>query len=162
MPYPAAFSGLQLPGFNRPGRGRTKKRTPLLAERALAAVEGMGRHLPGTQIARTSPPGMGATDEVMMANGIDLHVGQRLRRRRRLLGLTQQQLADAIGVRFQQIQKYECGANRMTAGRLYELSRALDIGVQYFFDGIPVAEDVGPATGMRALRAIGGIGKWSH
>ncbi len=97
-----------------------------------------------------------------MANGVDLHVGQRLRRRRRLLGLTQQQLADAIGVRFQQIQKYECGANRMTAGRLYELSRALDIGVQYFFDGIPVPEDNRPPVAMSALRAIGGIGKWSH
>lgn len=107
-------------------------------------------------------PGPGATDEVMMANGVDLHVGQRLRRRRRLLGMTQQQLADAIGVRFQQIQKYECGANRMTAGRLYELSRALDIGVQYFFDGMPVAEDARAPAGMSALRAVAGLGKWSH
>ncbi len=71
-----------------------------------------------------------------MADDTDLHVGKRLRRRRRLLGLTQQELAVQVGVRFQQIQKYECGANRMTSSRLYDLSRALNVSVQYFFDGI--------------------------
>ena len=71
-----------------------------------------------------------------MANAIDLHVGKRLRRRRRLLGLTQQQLADSIGIRFQQIQKYECGANRVTASRLFELSSALNVPVNYFFEGL--------------------------
>ncbi|NWG52661.1 MAG: helix-turn-helix transcriptional regulator [Hydrogenophilaceae bacterium] len=71
-----------------------------------------------------------------MANAIDLHVGKRLRRRRRLLGLTQQQLAESIGIRFQQIQKYECGANRVTASRLYELSVALNVPVNYFFEGL--------------------------
>lgn len=71
-----------------------------------------------------------------MTDKTDLHVGKRLRRRRRLLGLTQQELASQVGVRFQQIQKYECGANRMTSSRLYDLSRALHVSVQYFFDGI--------------------------
>ncbi len=71
-----------------------------------------------------------------MANSIDLHVGRRLRHRRRLVGMTQQQLADVIGIRFQQIQKYECGANRITASRLFELAGALSIGVQYFYDGL--------------------------
>lgn len=71
-----------------------------------------------------------------MANEIDLHVGKRLRRRRRLLGLTQQQLAEAVGIRFQQIQKYECGANRISASRLFELSEALHVPVQYFYDGL--------------------------
>ena len=71
-----------------------------------------------------------------MANAIDLHVGKRLRRRRRLLGLTQQQLAESIGIRFQQIQKYECGANRVTASRLYELAVALNVPVNYFFEGL--------------------------
>ena len=71
-----------------------------------------------------------------MANEIDLHVGKRLRRRRRLLGLTQQQLAESIGIRFQQIQKYECGANRVTASRLYELAVALNVPVNYFFEGL--------------------------
>ncbi len=71
-----------------------------------------------------------------MANAIDLHVGKRLRRRRRLLGLTQQQLAQSIGIRFQQIQKYECGANRVTASRLYELATALNVPVTYYFEGL--------------------------
>ena len=72
-----------------------------------------------------------------MASSIDLHVGKRLRRRRRLMGMTQQQLGDLVGIRFQQIQKYECGANRVTAARLFELSNALSIPVQYFYEGLP-------------------------
>jgi len=71
-----------------------------------------------------------------MANDIDLHLGKRLRRRRRLLGLTQQQLAGAVGVRFQQIQKYECGANRISAARLWQLSEALEVPIGYFYDGL--------------------------
>ena len=71
-----------------------------------------------------------------MANDIDLYLGKRLRRRRRLLGLTQQQLAGAVGVRFQQIQKYECGANRISAARLWQLSEALQVQVAYFYDGL--------------------------
>ena len=65
-----------------------------------------------------------------MTDSTDLHVGKRLRRRRRLLGLTQQELASQVGVRFQQIQKYECGANRMTSSRLFDLSTALNVSVQ--------------------------------
>ena len=75
-----------------------------------------------------------------MADDTDLHVGKRLRRRRRLLGMTQQDLASQVGVRFQQIQKYECGANRVTASRLFDLSRALNVSVQYFFDGFIPAD----------------------
>ncbi len=71
-----------------------------------------------------------------MADETDLHVGKRLRRRRRLLGMTQQDLASQVGVRFQQIQKYECGANRITASRLYDLARAMNVSVQYFYDGM--------------------------
>ena len=71
-----------------------------------------------------------------MGNDIDVHLGKRLRRRRRLLGLTQQQLAGACGVRFQQIQKYECGANRIAAARLWQLSEALEVPVGYFYDGL--------------------------
>jgi transcriptional regulator with XRE-family HTH domain len=73
---------------------------------------------------------------VSMGNDIDVHLGKRLRRRRRLLGLTQQQLAGAVGVRFQQIQKYECGANRISAARLWQLSEALEVPVGYFYDGL--------------------------
>jgi len=71
-----------------------------------------------------------------MTNEIDYHVGKRLRRRRRLLGLTQQSLAEQVGIRFQQIQKYECGANRVSAARLFELSEALSVPVQYFYEGL--------------------------
>ncbi|WP_140983972.1 helix-turn-helix domain-containing protein [Asticcacaulis tiandongensis] len=71
-----------------------------------------------------------------MATDIDLHLGKRLRRRRRLLGLTQQQLALAVGIRFQQIQKYECGANRISAARLFQLAKALETPVNYFYDGL--------------------------
>ncbi len=74
-----------------------------------------------------------------MGDDIDVHLGKRLRRRRRLLGLTQQQLAGSCGVRFQQIQKYECGANRISAARLWQLSEALEVPVGYFFDGLSEA-----------------------
>ena len=75
-----------------------------------------------------------------MANDIDLHLGKRLRSRRRLLGLTQQQLAIAVGIRFQQIQKYECGANRISAARLWQLAEALEVQVSYFYDGLADAQ----------------------
>ena len=71
-----------------------------------------------------------------MSDDIDFHLGKRMRRRRRLLGLTQQQLADASGVRFQQIQKYECGANRVSAARLWKIAGALDVQMNYFFEGL--------------------------
>jgi transcriptional regulator with XRE-family HTH domain len=71
-----------------------------------------------------------------MADEIDLHLGKRLRRRRRLMGFTQQQLGVAVGVRFQQIQKYECGANRISAARLWQLSEALKVPVSHFYDGL--------------------------
>ena len=74
-----------------------------------------------------------------MATDIDLHLGKRLRRRRRLLGMTQQQLAMQVGIRFQQIQKYECGANRISASRLWQLAEALETPMSYFYDGLSEA-----------------------
>lgn len=74
-----------------------------------------------------------------MATDIDLHLGRRLRRRRRLLGMTQQQLAMRVGIRFQQIQKYECGANRISAARIWQLAEALESPVSYFYDGLTEA-----------------------
>ena len=67
---------------------------------------------------------------------IDVHVGQRLRVRRSLLGFSQEKLASLVGLTFQQIQKYERGTNRVSAGRLYELSKILDVPVTYFFEQI--------------------------
>ena len=67
---------------------------------------------------------------------IDVHVGKRIRQRRLLLGMTQQTLADAVGVSFQQLQKYERGTNRVGAGTLFDLARVLDVPVSYFFAAI--------------------------
>jgi len=74
--------------------------------------------------------------ETHLDQDIDLHIGRRLRARRRSLGLTQPQLADAVGVRFQQIQKYECGEDRISASRLWGLSEALKAPVDYFYEGL--------------------------
>ena len=67
-------------------------------------------------------------------NPIDVHVGSRVRLRRTLLGMSQEKLGEALGLTFQQVQKYERGANRVGASRLYDLSRVLDVPVSYFFD----------------------------
>ena len=67
---------------------------------------------------------------------IDHYVGTRIRERRIMLGLTQQQLADLIGVTYQQAHKYERGINRVSAGRLFEMSKVLNVPVTYFFDGL--------------------------
>src|SRR5579863_3035891 len=72
---------------------------------------------------------------------IDHHVGTRIRERRIMLGLTQQQLADLIGVTYQQAHKYERGINRVSAGRLFEVARVLSVPVSYFFEGLDDAED---------------------
>src|SRR5712692_853630 len=75
---------------------------------------------------------------------IDDHVGGRIRERRIMLGLTQQQLAEMIGVTYQQAHKYERGINRVSAGRLYEIARVLNAPITYFYDG--VGEEARPAT----------------
>lgn len=67
-------------------------------------------------------------------NPVDVHVGSRVRLRRTLLGLSQEKLGEAIGLTFQQVQKYERGANRIGASRLWDLSRALDVPVSFFFE----------------------------
>lgn len=67
---------------------------------------------------------------------VDRHVGERIRSRRAELGLTQHDLASTLGISYQQVQKYETGANRVSAGRLYDLSQRLGCHVGYFFDGL--------------------------
>lgn len=79
-------------------------------------------------------------------NPIDVHVGARVRLRRTLLGMSQEKLGDAIGLTFQQVQKYERGANRIGASRLYDLSRVLDVPVSYFFEELGDAAP--PPSGM--------------
>lgn len=72
-------------------------------------------------------------------NPVDVHVGARVRLRRTLLGMSQEKLGEAIGLTFQQVQKYERGANRIGASRLFDLSRVLDVPVSFFFDDMPTA-----------------------
>ena len=68
---------------------------------------------------------------------VDIHVGARLRQRRTLLGMSQEKLGEAVALTFQQIQKYERGANRIGASRLYQLAQVLDVSVSYFFEEMP-------------------------
>lgn len=71
---------------------------------------------------------------------IERHVGRRIRERRTMLGLTQQQMADLVGITYQQAHKYERGVNRVSAGRLYEIAQVLNVDVGYFFEGISETE----------------------
>lgn len=71
-----------------------------------------------------------------MPHPVDVHVGKRIRHRRWLAGMTQQQLAQSVGIKFQQIQKYETGANRVSASRLWDIADALDVNVSFFFEGL--------------------------
>ena len=70
-------------------------------------------------------------------NPVDVHVGKRLRLRRTMLGFSQEKLGEAIGLTFQQVQKYERGANRIGCSRLFDLSRVLDVDIGYFFEDMP-------------------------
>ena len=71
-----------------------------------------------------------------MAHPVDVHVGKRIRHRRWLFGVTQQQLAETVGIKFQQIQKYETGANRVSASRLWDIAESLEVDVSFFFSGL--------------------------
>lgn len=81
-----------------------------------------------------------------MVHPVDVHVGKRVRHRRLLIGMTQQQLAERVGIKFQQIQKYETGANRVSASRLWDIADALDVPVSFFFEGLTTAADPAPAS----------------
>jgi transcriptional regulator with XRE-family HTH domain len=79
------------------------------------------------------------------ATPVDVHIGQKIRARRNLLGLTQTDLANAAAITFQQIQKYERGTNRVGASRLQQFSDALGVPPSYFFDGAPTVGKKQPA-----------------
>ena len=74
-----------------------------------------------------------------MKHPVDVHVGKRVRHRRWLVGMTQQQLAERVGIKFQQIQKYETGMNRVSASRLWDIAAALSVPVSFFFEGLSEA-----------------------
>ena len=75
-----------------------------------------------------------------MKHLVDVHVGKRIRQRRWMNGTTQQQLAEAVGIKFQQIQKYETGMNRVSASRLWDIAHVLNVPVSFFFEGLDAAE----------------------
>ena len=88
-------------------------------------------------------------------NPIDRHVGSRVRMRRVMLGMSQEKLGDALGLTFQQVQKYEKGTNRIGASRLQQISRTLDVPPAFFFEGAPSFEAMAnPEPGQWALRKI--------
>ena len=86
---------------------------------------------------------------------IDVHVGSRIRLRRTLLGMSQERLGEALGLTFQQVQKYERGVNRVGASRLFDLSRVLDVPISFFFDDMP--ESLANTYGGQATRRSTGF-----
>ena len=78
-----------------------------------------------------------------MTHPVDKHVGKKIRQRRWLVGMTQQQLAAEVGIKFQQIQKYETGANRVSASRLWDIAATLDVQISFFFEGLEPSEENG-------------------
>lgn len=84
-------------------------------------------------------------------NPIDVHVGTRVRLRRTLLGMSQERLGDALGLTFQQVQKYERGANRIGASRLHDLAKALQVPIGFFFDDLPDSADQATAPPASAI-----------
>lgn len=92
---------------------------------------------------------------------IDAHIGRRIRTRRRQLGLTQHDLATACGVRFQQIQKYESGANRIAASRLWKIAQALQTPIIDFFAGLPEFSET-PISAGGALQSADPADKTRH
>jgi transcriptional regulator with XRE-family HTH domain len=82
---------------------------------------------------------------------VDRYVGARIRERRIILGLTQQQMADLIGVTYQQAHKYEKGINRVAAGRLYSIAQALGVEVSYFYEGLQTGGTLVPSPSQRLL-----------
>lgn len=88
-------------------------------------------------MTETAPPTPDRKSPSPRASSVDMHVGRRIRLRRTLLGLSQEKLGEALGITFQQVQKYERGANRVGASRLYDLASALDVPISFFFDDMP-------------------------
>ena len=77
-----------------------------------------------------------------MKHPVDAHVGKRIRHRRWMVGMTQQQLADKVGIKFQQIQKYETGMNRVSASRLWDIADSLGVPISFFFEGLDEQREV--------------------
>ncbi len=85
---------------------------------------------------------------------IDGHVGARVRMRRTLLGMTQTDLSDALGLAFQQVQKYERGTSRISASKLFKLSQVLEVSIEYFFDEMPPVVAASPMITQETLKLV--------
>jgi transcriptional regulator with XRE-family HTH domain len=96
-----------------------------------------------------------ASERVSRLSPIDIYVGTRIRLRRTLLGMSQERLGVALGLTFQQVQKYERGVNRVGASRLFDLSRVLDVPISFFFDDMPDA--LAAAYGAQPSRRVAGF-----
>ncbi len=81
-----------------------------------------------------------------MKHPVDIHVGKRIRHRRWMIGMTQQQLGDKVGIKFQQIQKYETGMNRVSASRLWDIADTLGVTISFFFEGLSEGDTPAAAT----------------
>jgi transcriptional regulator with XRE-family HTH domain len=103
------------------------------ARHGLSAGENVG--------GNASPRSASSRRSTTRTQDVDRYVGARIRERRIMLGLTQQQLADLIGVTYQQAHKYERGINRVSAGRLFEVAQVLSVPVSFFFDGLEQEND---------------------
>jgi transcriptional regulator with XRE-family HTH domain len=90
-------------------------------------------------------------------NPVDKHVGSRIRMRRMMLGMSQERLADGLGITFQQVQKYESGRNRVGASRLQHISQILQVPVSFFFEGAPHGDTPSPAYEAKFLATVDGI-----
>ena len=115
---------------------------------------------PGTAARAEAPDGSHATPMACprvgraRAQDIDRHVGAKLRERRLMLGLTQQQMAELIGTTYQQAHKFEKGANRIAAGRLHQLAQALGVEVGYFFEGLDADDTSRPEPQRRLMLGL--------
>ncbi len=102
-----------------------------------------------------SDEGPERSDKEGRPSPIDVHVGSRIRLRRTLLGMSQEKLGEALGLTFQQVQKYERGVNRVGASRLFDLARVLDVPISFFFDDMP--EPLAKVYGSHAARRTSGF-----
>jgi transcriptional regulator with XRE-family HTH domain len=92
-----------------------------------------------------------------MKHPVDVHVGKRIRHRRWMVGMTQQQLAQAVGIKFQQIQKYETGMNRVSASRLWDIGESMEVPVSFFFEGYEDGEIENAPTVQKPAKMNGDL-----
>jgi transcriptional regulator with XRE-family HTH domain len=105
---------------------------------------------PEEEDTRSILAGAGTEDQMAKrnANPIDVHVGNRVRMRRMLIGMSQEKLGDQLGLTFQQVQKYEKGSNRVSASRLFQMAQILGVNVQFFYDDMPGSVSGNLSTGF--------------